>query len=107
MWSVTLALYSLRYLMHTAYTHLKKGKKNSDIPFLLKVREMLQIRRDDDLSELQYLHCGLVLDPTAGFLVTVSVSGASGAAVWNKTPGKAHALLHSIDLPPSFAFLNH
>jgi len=44
------------------------------------------------------------LDPTAGFLVTVSVTGASGAAVWNKNLAKAHLFLPSIDLPSSFAF---
>lgn len=68
---------------------------------------MLPIRRDYDLPELQCHLCGLILDPIGGFLVIVSVTGTPGAAVRNKNPGKAHALLPSIDLPSSFAFLNY
>lgn len=91
--------------MHTGFIHLKKEKiPISDTLFLVKVREMLPIRRDYDLPELQCHLCGLILDPIGGFLVVVSVTGTPGAAVRNKNPGKAHALLPSIDLPSSFAF---
>lgn len=46
--------------------YLSQKRKNipiSGAPFLLKAREMLQIRRDDDLPELQYHHHGSGLGP--------------------------------------------
>lgn len=64
MWSVTLALLSLRYLMHTVFTYLKKeNNTNFRGTISSKSREMLQIRRDDDLPELQYHHHGSRLGP--------------------------------------------
>lgn len=78
----------------------------SGAPFLLKAGRCFKLEEMMISQNCSIITMVLGLDPRAVFLIIVSVTRASGAGVWNKNPGKVHALLPLIDLPSSLAFLN-